>query len=108
MKTLYVAQDPSQVIAFLQEEVGIQIVPPVFEVQKVRRFHDDVWEDVNARSDLGEIWTEYAVELPDDCQNHIKDFSEITRLQENVLYILSRSFCTICNKIFDNASYVLA
>ncbi|MDD3040988.1 hypothetical protein [Bacteroides sp.] len=111
MKIQMVAQTPEQTRAFLCEDAGVLFIGPIEQTSVVRRWHDDVWEDVHRRSDLGEIWNVYTAELRDDCQDHIKDFSGYQFLEEDYLYILSRSFCALCNKSHDPASeteYIIA
>lgn len=99
MKVQFVAKSPIQVRAFLCEEAGVNYVGPIEQVNEVRRWHDDVWEDVHRREDLGEIWPVFIAELGENCQSHIEDFSEYQKLDENYLFILSRQFCESCTYV---------
>ena len=99
MKVQFVAQNPEQVRAFLCEEAGVNFVDSIRITNQVRRWHDDVWEDVNYRADLGDIWPVYTADLSDNCQDHIKEFSEYQKLDDNYLFILSRKFCASCEFI---------
>ena len=99
MRVQFVAKSPKQVMAFLYEEAGVNYIGPIEQVNEVRRWHDDVWEDVHCRADLGEIWPVFIAELNDNCQSHIDDFSEYQKLDENYMFILSRQFCESCGYI---------
>jgi len=95
----FVARSPKQVVAFLCEEAGVIHVGSINQTNVVRRWHDDVWENVHERDDLGEIWPVYTAELDDNCQDHITDFEDYQTLDENYLFVLSRSFCESCGYI---------
>lgn len=99
MKVQFVAKNTNQVRAFLCEEAGVDFVGQIEKTNEVRRWHDDVWEDVRLHEDLGDVWPVYTAELYDNCQDHIKDFTDYQKLDENYLFILSLSFCAFCEHI---------
>lgn len=92
----FVAKFPEQVRAFLCEEAGFIFVGTIERAGEVRRWHDDVWDDVTQSPDLGEIWPVYSAVIPDGCQDHITNFEEYRRLGDNYLFVLKRGFCKSC------------
>lgn len=95
----FVAKFPEQVRAFLCEEAGITFVGSIEQSGEVRRWHDDVWDDVTKSQELGEIWPVYSAEIPDRCQDHVTNFEEYKQLGDNYLFVLNRAFCKSCRYI---------
>lgn len=107
MLVQFVAQTPEQVRVFLLTEAGVMHAPSIVQAYPVRRWHDEVWEDVNERSDLGEVWPVFSAALPDNCQDHITNFEDLQRLEENCLYVLDRAFCAMCQPT-NECEYIIA
>lgn len=103
MKIQVVAQNKTQVQAFLIEEAGVLQVDGIAKIDQVVRWHDDVWKHCpGEKLELGELWNRYGVELQDCCQEHIDqarfESDDLEKLEENCLYILRKSFCTLCDR----------